>query len=276
MPQLHNLAPGRTAQLAIVFVHGIDGDYRSTWQSEAGCWMDWLVDALPQAQVYSFAHEASKLDYINILSHREIAQHLAIALGQLQQLEHCVLICHSLGGLIAKQAFIQYSEQKLCNVRSFEFIFFGTPHKGVSVPLLSKMASWMIHPRHPVRLLLGQPAELSKLNLDFIDRLSSKHNCKSYYENQRMLGFHLVPEEATKIGEQFPAPIAIMAGHSNICKFKSKDDSVFVSILAQLGDYLRASTTVRIRPFSVGDRLRTRALHMLLDRTTKSNTSPEN
>lgn len=75
MTELHNFNPiaSQPHRVAVVFVHGIDGDYETTWGSGEKCWGSWLKDSMPNVGVYSFSHEATKGDYINIFSHEEIA-----------------------------------------------------------------------------------------------------------------------------------------------------------------------------------------------------------
>jgi pimeloyl-ACP methyl ester carboxylesterase len=238
-------------RVAVLFVHGIDGDYKSTWGVQENCWIDWLTGHLPNVGIYSFSHEASKSDYINIFSHEEIADHLAKQLAQLGSLQTCILICHSLGGLIAKQAVIKYRRAAFSNIKSFKFVFFGTPHQGLRVPWLSPVLSFFIHKRHPVRLILANIRELQMLNNNFLSAIGQESEILSYYENQKTFGFHLVPRRATIVGGIYADTIAIKANHVDMCKFTSKQSTVFLSIVDLIGSEERKHGSLKITPFSV-------------------------
>lgn len=240
-----------SSRVGVLFVHGIDGDYRSTWSSQNICWIDWLKEAIPTIRLYSFSHEASTRDYINIFSHKEIADHLCKQLAQLESLNTCIVVCHSLGGLIAKQAVIGYHRAAFSNIRTFKFVFFGTPHQGIDIPILSRLSSVVIHKRHPVRLLLASRRELLTLTEEFLGVIGAECEILSYYENQKMFGFHLVPRKATIIGGTYADTIGIRANHVDMCKFTSKQDTVFLSILNLVRLEEKRQSALRITPFHV-------------------------
>ena len=93
----------------VIFLHGLGGDPRTTWQStpdDQSFWPRWLVEDVAGLSVYSIGYEASVslwdgtamhlTDRANNVLSRILAES-ELQTGQL------ILIGHSLGGLVIKQ-----------------------------------------------------------------------------------------------------------------------------------------------------------------------------
>ena len=130
-----------TATIDVVFIHGIGGDPFATWtggsNDKDAFWPLWLDAAIPEAQVWT-AHYPAQLS--NWFGPSFPLQKSSIALlDRLTQKigdRPTIFVCHSLGGLIAKQML-----RASCDLPAREdfrqlggniigMVFLGTPHQG--------------------------------------------------------------------------------------------------------------------------------------------------
>ncbi|RSL74566.1 hypothetical protein CEP53_000140 [Fusarium sp. AF-6] len=100
-------------KLDIIAVHGLGGDAYRTWQHENGFnWLRCLPKELPGIRVYSYGYDSGEED-------RKI-----------------VFVCHSLGGLLVKQAFLLASNERglfgSLRQSTCAILFFATPQRGTS------------------------------------------------------------------------------------------------------------------------------------------------
>lgn len=154
----------------IVAIHGLNGHYEKTWSSPAaadgGSDVNWLKELLPKqvsnARVMSFGYNSALQFSKSTADTYTFADQLLEALmskrgSDIERQRPIMFICHSLGGIVAKQVSLLFSGTvakiilrtiKAINrahereryrsllEQTFGIAFFGTPHNGSSI------ASW--------------------------------------------------------------------------------------------------------------------------------------
>src|SRR5579883_1020983 len=164
--------PQRAAD--IIFIHGLDGNMRTTWQNAGNppaFWPAMLAEDLPDFGVWSVGYEVASIGWkghsmalpdraTNILALFE-----AYRLGE----RPTIFIAHSLGGLVLKQMLnhgLTLGNESWSNIarQTKGVIFLSTPHHG------SGLASWMqylkvLRPTASIDLLRADEPNLNNLNL---------------------------------------------------------------------------------------------------------------
>lgn len=185
----------------LVFVHGLGGGSRKTWSKNEDPNLFWPQEWLPQdpnfrdVRVHTCGYNANwgKESILNI---HDFAKSLLFSLKDCPTIPRneetpIIFICHSLGGLVAKRAYIlskQLSEYKGIRDRVRAMIFLATPHRGSNMAeLLSKILSVAVpgHARPFVNELQPNSATMQSINDEF------PHHCQelqlySFYETNAM------------------------------------------------------------------------------------------
>jgi alpha-beta hydrolase superfamily lysophospholipase len=123
VPLLLHLCSGADARLDVLFVHGLTGTPKETWTNADGAfWPKWLCADLPGVSVYTLGYPASMFGK---WAKKEMDLHERAA----SMLEHLAahgigkrpiaLVCHSLGGILAKEMLRTSAE---CNDSSWQQI----------------------------------------------------------------------------------------------------------------------------------------------------------
>jgi pimeloyl-ACP methyl ester carboxylesterase len=144
-------AQDTTPQLDVVFVHGLKGDPRDTWQgqSENGdptFWPEWLAQDVAGVGVWSFGYSSTLTDWFSqTLPIASLAGNLAsrlrdkgVGVGD----RPVVFVGHSMGGLIVKHMLTDmanHSNPELAQLwpSTDAVMFLGTPHAGSELAVLS-------------------------------------------------------------------------------------------------------------------------------------------
>ena len=188
------------AVLDIIFIHGITGDPEATWTNGRGIfWPRWLVDDLPGVCVHTAGYPSSlfaqwtkkEMDLHERAA--SLAEHLVShGLGK----RPLVMVCHSLGGLIAKEMFracceTQDEDWKALGERLMLVVFIATPHKGASLAAILK--TLIPHVSSPfVDALSNDDGYLTNLNNSYRD-LAFRNGLTTvaYYEKYKTKDFQL-------------------------------------------------------------------------------------
>ncbi|KAM7210098.1 ankyrin repeat protein [Rhypophila decipiens] len=231
----------------IIAIHGLNGHYLNTWTNpKTG--FNWLKEVIPgvaaTARVMSFSYN-SMLPFSKSTSGiRVFAQQLLECISaerttDVEQERAIIVICHSLGGLVFKQAFLRAHENQNYELLADRFsgvFFFGTPHTG------SSMASWAsIMARLLKTAALGTSTntllsmELSPKS-DVLDHISEsfKERCNtrdkfrviSFYETCKMdyLNSLVVEKDSATLGIPTETAIPLDGDHRDICRFSDMEE----------------------------------------------------
>ncbi|KAF4826189.1 Vegetative incompatibility protein HET-E-1 [Colletotrichum tropicale] len=255
---LHTIVPRHSAALKgtdIVAIHGLNGHYLKTWTDEK-TGTNWLKSFVPQivpvARVMSFwynstAQFSKSTSDIDVFSDQLLEGLLAEKESIEEQERPLIFICHSLGGLMFKQAYLKAldsDEHMFLAKRISGVFFFGTPHKGSSLASWSTMTARLLK---TASLGANTNTQLSKdlepnskrmanISEAFLKRCSSL-KIISCYETLKMdyLNTLVVEKDSAVLGHSSEKAIAIESDHRGMCRFGTITEKRFSSIKFRLG-----------------------------------------
>ena len=233
----------------LVFIHGLGGGSRKTWAKNEDPNLFWPGEFLPQddefqdARIHTFGYDAnwSKESILNI---HDFAKNLLFSLKDCPAIPRderapIVFICHSLGGLVAKRAYIlskQFPEYESVRARVRAIFFLATPHRGSNMAeLLSKIiqVTITVSARPFVNELQPNSATIQSINDEFPHH-AQELDLYSFYETDSMhLGVRkalIVPKDSAVLGYPNERSTFLNANHREVCKFDDKGDSNYLSI----------------------------------------------
>lgn len=234
--------PNGISALDIIFIHGLSDNFSDCWrqQGQKGkVWPLWLNDEFPSASIWSVEYPTSKLkSYIQapdlsiVTIASSISDYLKVKKIGARPL---IFVTHSMGGLIAK-AILRSCEgsgnpkKKKIFENCVGVAFIATPHTGSTLGTF----------------LSSLPGVASK-NVQDLERASSTvmelytwYQAKScangiktcaLYETVKTKGVMVVDAGSANPGVAECEPVAIVANHSDICKFSNKDDHGYLEIV---------------------------------------------
>ena len=246
----------KEALVDIVFVHGLSGDAFTSWQYDTGeenkpFWPEWLEEEFPSANVYSLAYPssffASFIDDggMDLLERAKASLELLKAEGIGNR--PTIFMCHSLGGLIVKALLskaedLKSSENELFLKKTVGVVFFGTPHLGSPLanfvkmfPLLSSIASG----NKPSVAASNKTTDLKKASRmlkELKEWFSSNAihyevQVLTFYEKHKTNGIITVDETSSDPGVSGSTFTPVEANHSDMCKFKDRDNSTYKMVV---------------------------------------------
>lgn len=253
----------------IVAVHGLAGHPYKTWSHGSGhLWLrDSLPDELTHARVMTFGYDASVFSR-SIADVRNTATALLAELNTLRkgvEGRPIMFICHSLGGIVFKQA-LNHAHSNLPDDKYQDILdnakavaFLGTPHGGADAAWWSRMATRIIGTlsgyQAPIsdrflECLQKGSKELSAISEDFVQRSRPPFIIKSFFETKatskgpastvvcnspvfldtplaNACPTKIVDRQSAKIGVANEEAIPVETDHISICKAPSRDSYEF-------------------------------------------------
>ena len=201
-PDKDVLDPSTGADVDIVFVHGLNpwgtrDHHRETWTHENGfLWPEHLFKAVLSTRILIFPWNSAVLDDS---SNASLNDHANIMLNWLhirrgKDLRHrrLIFVCHSMGGLLVKQALVNSrlnTEYECINKSTFGVVFFATPHRGGNKAGLADFAadvcsSILGNPRNSLLDQLKRNSVLNDIGLDQFSHQTSDYRIISYFETK--------------------------------------------------------------------------------------------
>ncbi|KAK4464623.1 Alpha/Beta hydrolase protein [Cladorrhinum samala] len=248
-----------TATVDICFVHGLTGDWDSTWTSTPGS-QPWPKQFLPStfknSRILTFGYGAyvakkSTPSTARLMDHGAnfLSDLVSNRLVNNATSRPIILVAHSLGGLVCKEAILQSRDNPdhhLCDLfKSLRgVIFLGTPHRG------SWISSWARLPtrvpgifKSANKLLLesiGTKSEnLASLQIRFWTMMREQREAgrdlkvTCFYEEIGLPGVGVVVSRESATLEGYKA-LSIHGNHSTMVKFQSRDDNGYNRIVGEL------------------------------------------
>ncbi|KAF8246560.1 hypothetical protein K440DRAFT_585643, partial [Wilcoxina mikolae CBS 423.85] len=243
----------------IIFVHGLGGGSMRTWCRNRDRRLFWpgefLPSDLPQARIHIFGYNANfastKSNVSNIV---DFSKQLLFAMG----FSPCgigkhpiIFVAHSMGGLVVKKAFMlanqDTSYQNIAkNIRGI--LFLGTPHRGAdSAQTLQNLlrVSLSHQPKAYIDDLVKNSSALQDINEDF-RHFANRLELVSFYETLRtQIGpktVFVVDKDSAILGYSSEYSVGVDADHHTICKFSSRQDLGYLSVLSALQKLISKGT----------------------------------
>ncbi|KEF52071.1 uncharacterized protein A1O9_12061, partial [Exophiala aquamarina CBS 119918] len=240
----------------LVFVHGFRGSRLETWSCGDTFWpRDLLQDDLKNARIVTWGYDASFANAFTYASQESIFGHAETLLNDLARLRRGItrpilFICHSLGGLVVKEALIKSAAYK--NHRrhlslgeiyasTIGVIFLGTPHRGSSQEALGEVVANVAklsfrQPNNQLLQTLKPDSHILENQRDQFTTISRSLNIVCIRE-ELPTGLGLIVEEASACYDGFNVRRdAIHANHMNMVKFASKGDEGYKRTLGHIED----------------------------------------
>jgi pimeloyl-ACP methyl ester carboxylesterase len=179
----------------VVFVHGLNGDARATWQpdGEPGrFWPSWLCEDFADIGVWSVGYEVSSFEWKG--STMPLAKRATNALSLLKTHEigkdkPVVFITHSLGGLLVKEMLRKATDNSFPEAQQLAkhtrgVVFLSTPHSGSDLANFVDFLK-VFRPSESVRELKPNEPRLRELNDWYRNNVDSLEiETQVYYESK--------------------------------------------------------------------------------------------
>lgn len=251
----------------VVFVHGPDGDARSTWRPaghRGPAWPEWLGGDLPDSGVWLLDYEGrSPGGQGHGMPLADRATH-ALALLETEGLGErpLVFIGHSLGGLLVKQLLRhgrEYGDPSWRRIadQTRGIVFLSTPHSG------SDITSWVEHlgsatmGTASMRELQANDPRLRELNVWFRNQFQSLGLRVQVYCEKIPYGGRVVVDDASADpGLEGVVPIPLDEDHLTISRIRSRESMLYKRVARFSRDCLSGapdSPSKGRRPGTAGD-----------------------
>jgi len=174
----------------------------------------------------------------------------ALVVNDVGQIHPIVFVCHSMGGLIAKQAVISGSaNRQFChivnNVKGM--VFFATPHRGANLAKMAASidtvvrASQLTDNRRYIQELAPESDRIEDINRDFQYHLSRLF-VLSFYEEcpSSFVGEVVIVPRASAILDSIgETSCGIHADHISICKYPTSDCPQYRVAASNISRFIR-------------------------------------
>ncbi|WP_432591509.1 ABC-three component system protein [Stenotrophomonas maltophilia] len=240
--------PEPQSKFDVVFVHGLGGDYRSTWTHGNGeSWVQWIAEDFPALNVYSAGYDSSVLSGILSGEGATFRDQATMLLDRLINRKSAgrpvFFVTHSLGGLVVKQT-LRKSEgagrerQRRVSRDSLGAAFIATPHQGADFAkcirtvfkiFLSAVAKELEHGSESL-------IDLGQWFSQWAARQGIRIEC--YYETLETKGFMVVDKMTANAHVVGCDPIAVAADHISIVKPETRNAQLYCSIKGVIEDLI--------------------------------------
>ena len=274
MSTLHAISgcdnPARKAD--VMFIHGLGGDAFGTWRDgtdDANLWPRWLGEEFPDVGVWSLGYAASPSMWARLSklfrkkSDRDAGYSMALparavdVLDAMQQegigQRPLFFICHSLGGLLAKQILRKaFDTTGPVAVNTRAVLFLATPHHGA---VLASMLS-------AFRTILGTTVSIDELRAHdtHLSDLYEWYRQKApqlgivthtYYETRSVKDVLPIVNPSSSHPGVGTTPVPLEEDHISISKPRDRRSRVCGSARGLLRDHVLAATPVALAPAQV-------------------------
>lgn len=257
LEQIHS-ADRQDVSADILFIHGLGGDYKSSWCAEGDdtFWPQWMAEDLPSFGVYSLHYHSPKVflattDVANMPLYDKAKEILDFLSSSGIGKNPLIIISYSLGGLLTKQILRICNDNnnkkwtKLLN-NTIGVVFLGTPHDGSSMANIATIVqdlpivNLVCEKSDVVETLKKNNAALRDLkewyakNVDGLGIVT-----KAYYEMKKNeYGVLVVDQSSANPGVLNGDVVPVDADHTTISKPASKASPLHKSVSSFVQDCL--------------------------------------
>ncbi|KAK3387786.1 hypothetical protein B0H63DRAFT_559240 [Podospora didyma] len=241
---------GSPPSVDIVAIHGLGGDAYRTWTGDNDkLWLrDFLPSRLRDARIFTYGYDSvvafSKSSAEVDDFARDLLQRVkAVRSPWAEHQRPLYLICHSLGGIVAKQALNIAHGNKTINAGDAHIIrwlsgvvFMGTPHAGSGVAFWASLAGKLLNTAS-----LGTTTNHDLLKLlcrdsSFLEGLSRQFALEnpqlrilSFYELEKFpfLNRRVVEKESARLDLPNETLVPTQANHRAMCRFNDPESQSY-------------------------------------------------
>jgi hypothetical protein len=251
MSVLHRISGCNSAARAadVLFIHGLGGDAFATWgagQDALRSWPCWLGEEFPSVGVWSLGYAASPTKWLRLLAPfskrwRDLGHSAALPDRGLQTLDLMVqqgfggrpilFVCHSLGGLLAKQILRKAADATELRKRAVfsqtrAVLFLATPHDGADLATLVDSFRTVLGTTVSLEELRAHDAHLRDLYNWYRNQSAVMGiHTASYFEVRSVKGVTIVDPTSAHPGVGAD-PIGLDEDHISIAKPAARDAQV--------------------------------------------------
>ncbi len=232
----------------VVFIHGLDGHPLHTWTNAVTGfnWPEGLAASLPGIGVWSLGYAVASSSWRGTampLVERSIN---ALALLDAHGIgsRPLAFICHSMGGLVAKNMIRQALDSgdarwSALAENTTAIVFLATPHSGSGLADWCKRFTLVLRSTVAIDDLAAHEPQLRNLNVWFRNKLGTLPIAvQVYYEKLSTSGVLVVDETSADPGVAGVVPIPLDADHAGICKPASARSLAFRRVSTMLAAQL--------------------------------------
>lgn len=256
MANLHVLYTAQSSNIALIFIHGLNGHYRETWMidktHETTLWPKDLGAEL-NCDVWSLEYDAALSAWSdNAMPLPDQGDSVLDCLASEPALndKYLILLGHSMGGLVIKTLLIHGAtkgvaryERVIGQVKGVVFI--ATPHKGSDLANLASWAKLILRPNEQVGNMQNHDAHLRSLHQQFL-AFYQKYPIKvrTYAETKPLAiskKFLLSSVKKLVVDPDSSEPhvpheiaIRLPEDHISICKIPNKNAQLYKSLISYL------------------------------------------
>ena len=264
MSQLHPISgcDNPTRKADVVFIHGLGGDAFTTWRygdDNASSWPHWLGHEFKDVGVWSLGYAASPSKWPRILrvfgfGNQDSGHSMTLPDRAGQVLDRMVnkglgnnpilFVCHSLGGLLAKEIIRKSADsvdepKRRMASSTRAVLFLATPHHGAVLATLADAFSTIFATTVSMEDLREHDARLRDL-YDWYRNHSPRFGIRTvtYFEERSVMGVARIVNPDSAHPGVGADPIALDEDHISISKPRNPDDQVCDAARALLKDHV--------------------------------------
>jgi predicted alpha/beta hydrolase family esterase len=228
-----------SGKLLVLFIHGLGGDGTKTWgkfpellrsDSELNSKIDLAFFRYPTRLIrWPFQTKSVRIQDLAVSVRTEIDV-------RYKSYDRIVLVCHSLGGVIAQKHIINEIKderpEKVCGI-----VFYGVPHTGADLARWGSLISW----RHWQLKQLRKGSDL----LDAIQEDWVHLKCSSIMEVRSVFGGQ---DAIVAVGRDSNSSFIPDKGHINLVKPESATDTGYLVLRDLLSKILNSRVALKANP----------------------------
>ncbi|KAI9898900.1 hypothetical protein N3K66_005361 [Trichothecium roseum] len=246
----------------IIAVHGLNGDAYSTWThpGTGKLWLrDFIPEFLPGSRVYTFGYPSKLMDTDMRARVQEFGWKLTSSIrdhleDSTKPNRPIIFVCHSLGGIVCKQALVYAHEDEKTYGSMLEYtrgiVFLATPHRGSDTADFAKVVSMIVSTCMAVGTGGLRPSVARTELLEYLGRnsnalqdllVSVRHRLQNlsvvtFYENKVMpsLPSLIVDRASAELGLFNEDAIPLWEDHRTICRFESDTSPSYLDVARAL------------------------------------------